>query len=123
MSSHLIFPVVKQDQTGTNPRSSEMSIPTVPIDVWEIDARLLKYEYKVASGPYGDTYKGTFCSQDVAIKHFRAEHLCKKLQKEFAQEVFIMRFVNCKILFPENSPQYHLVVLITLLFLFSSSLL
>ncbi|CAI0382318.1 unnamed protein product [Linum tenue] len=96
MSSHLIFPVVKQDQTGTNPRSSEMSIPTVPIDVWEIDARLLKYEYKVASGPYGDTYKGTFCSQDVAIKHFRAEHLCKKLQKEFAQEVFIMRKVRHK---------------------------
>ncbi|CAL1355461.1 unnamed protein product [Linum trigynum] len=90
------IPKIEQDQTGTNPRSSEMSIPTVPIDVWEIDARLLKYEYKVASGPYGDTYKGTFCSQDVAIKHFRAEHLCKKLQKEFAQEVFIMRKVRHK---------------------------
>lgn len=38
-------------------------------------------------------YKGTYCSQEVAIKILKAERLNSELQKEFAQEVYIMRFV------------------------------
>lgn len=38
-------------------------------------------------------YKGTYCSQEVAIKVLKPERLDSELEKEFAQEVFIMRFV------------------------------
>lgn len=37
-------------------------------------------------------YRGTYRSQDVAIKILKAERLNEELQKEFAQEVYIMRF-------------------------------
>lgn len=39
-------------------------------------------------------YKGAYCSQEVAIKVLKPERLNSELQKEFAQEVFIMRFVK-----------------------------
>ncbi|KAK4405377.1 Serine/threonine-protein kinase STY46 [Sesamum angolense] len=65
-------------------------------DVWEIDPQYLKFESKVASGSYGDLYKGTYCSQEVAIKILKAERLNTELQKEFAQEVYIMRKVRHK---------------------------
>lgn len=48
---------------------------------------------EIISCDYG-RYKGTYCSQDVAIKVLKPERLNSDLQKEFAQEVFIMRFVN-----------------------------
>ncbi|KAJ8427118.1 hypothetical protein Cgig2_030280 [Carnegiea gigantea] len=41
-------------------------------------------------------YKGTYCSQDVAIKVLKAERINTDLQKEFAQEVYIMRKVRHK---------------------------
>jgi hypothetical protein len=44
-------------------------------------------------------YKGTFCSQDVAIKVLRGEHLNNKLQSEFYQEVSIMRLVVFLVLY------------------------
>jgi hypothetical protein len=44
-------------------------------------------------------YKGTFCSQDVAIKVLRGEHLDDKLQSEFVQEVSIMRSVIFLVLY------------------------
>ena len=37
-------------------------------------------------------YKGTFCSQDVAIKVLKT-HLNEDMWREFSQEVYIMRFV------------------------------
>ena len=36
-------------------------------------------------------YKGTYCSQVVAIKILKPERVNSDLQKEFAQEVYIMR--------------------------------
>nr|GLL28399.1 serine/threonine-protein kinase STY46-like isoform X2 [Ipomoea trifida] len=65
-------------------------------DVWEIDPQLLKFEYKIASGSYGDLYKGTYCSQEVAIKILKSDRVNTELHKEFAQEVYIMRKVRHK---------------------------
>ncbi|KAJ6906745.1 Serine/threonine-protein kinaseY46 [Populus alba x Populus x berolinensis] len=56
----------------------------------------LKFENKVASGSYGDLYKGTYYSQEVAIKILKPERVNSDLQKEFAQEVYIMRKVRHK---------------------------
>nr|TKR90989.1 hypothetical protein D5086_0000227950 [Populus alba] len=57
---------------------------------------LVEFENKVASGSYGDLYKGTYCSQEVAIKILKPERVNSDLQKEFAQEVYIMRKVRHK---------------------------
>ncbi|KAL5778292.1 hypothetical protein ACOSP7_011218 [Xanthoceras sorbifolium] len=88
----VVDPVGEQEQTGIN----HVNVPADGIDVWEIDASLLKYEYKITSGSYGDLYKGTFCSQEVAIKVLMSEHLNENIRKEFAQEVYIMRNIRHK---------------------------
>ena len=41
---------------------------------------------------YWFRYKGTYYSQEVAIKILKPERVNSDLQKEFAQEVYIMRF-------------------------------
>ncbi|MQM00322.1 hypothetical protein Taro_033059 [Colocasia esculenta] len=71
-----------------------VQIPTDGTDVWEIDVRQLKVENKIASGSYGDL--GVYCSQDVAIKVLKPERLNAEMQREFAQEVYIMRKVRHK---------------------------
>ncbi|KAH7290475.1 hypothetical protein KP509_30G050000 [Ceratopteris richardii] len=73
-----------------------LKIPTDGTDDWEIDYSQLKLNEKVASGSYGDLYRGTYCGQDVAIKVLKPERLNKDLQREFAQEVYIMRKVRHK---------------------------
>ncbi|CAI7794190.1 unnamed protein product, partial [Closterium sp. NIES-53] len=73
---------------------SRVRIPSDGRDDWEIDNDQLKLQHKIASGSFGDLYRGTYCGQDVAIKILKAERLNDSLQQEFAQEVFIMRCVG-----------------------------
>lgn len=65
-------------------------------DDWELDGNLLKLEQKVASGSFGDLYRGTYCGQDVAIKVLKHDNLSDDLEQEFSQEVFILRKVRHK---------------------------
>ncbi|XP_043711169.1 serine/threonine-protein kinase STY46-like [Telopea speciosissima] len=88
--------ISQHEQTASDPIPDHVKIPTDGTDVWEIDMRLLKFGNKVASGSYGDLYKGTLCSQEVAIKVLKPERVNENMQKEFAQEVFIMRKVRHK---------------------------
>ncbi|MBA0741884.1 hypothetical protein Gogos_015005, partial [Gossypium gossypioides] len=71
-----------------------VEIPTDGSDVWEIDARQLKIENRIASGSYADLYRGTYCSQEVAIKVLKPEQITREMLREFSQEVYIMRFVG-----------------------------
>lgn len=82
-----------QDKT---PDVEYLRIPSDGTDDWEIDHSQLKFGHKVASGSFGDLFRGTYCGQDVAIKVLKAERLNKDLQREFAQEVYIMRKVRHK---------------------------
>ncbi|CAI5978376.1 unnamed protein product [Closterium sp. NIES-65] len=75
---------------------SRVPIPTDGRDDWEIDSQQLKLHHKIASGSFGDLYRGTYCGQDVAIKILKPERLNDSLQQEFAQEVYIMRKVRHK---------------------------
>ncbi|KAK2974310.1 hypothetical protein RJ640_026871 [Escallonia rubra] len=86
----------ESERGGINSETDHLTIPYDGTDVWEIDPRQLKFENKVASGSYGDLYKGTYCSQEVAIKILKAERVNVDMQREFAQEVFIMRKVRHK---------------------------
>nr|XP_018678466.1 PREDICTED: serine/threonine-protein kinase STY46-like isoform X3 [Musa acuminata subsp. malaccensis] len=94
--SHSSSPQIKNAQSGENFLPDHVQIPTDGTDVWEINFQLLKFGNKVASGSYGDLYRGTYCSQDVAIKVLKPERVNVDMQREFAQEVFIMRKVRHK---------------------------
>ncbi|KFK30451.1 hypothetical protein AALP_AA7G262600 [Arabis alpina] len=89
-------PEKENGQTTTRTAKDHVEIPNDGTDVWEINLKHLKFGLKIASGSYGDLYKGTYCSQEVAIKVLKPERLDSELEKEFAQEVFIMRKVRHK---------------------------
>ncbi|CDP14531.1 unnamed protein product [Coffea canephora] len=95
-NQQFLSPLGGSDQTVIKCEPDQLTIPNDGFDVWEIDPQHLKFEHKVASGSYGDLYKGIYCSQEVAIKILKAERLNSELQKEFAQEVYIMRKVRHK---------------------------
>ncbi|KAI3464760.1 hypothetical protein Pfo_021423 [Paulownia fortunei] len=96
LKQELVSPAGGQGQSGFMLPPSHVEIPFDGSDVWEIDANLLNFEYKIAAGSNGDLYKGLFRSQDVAIKIFKTECLNGDMQREFAQEVYILRKVRHK---------------------------
>ncbi|GMI88041.1 serine/threonine/tyrosine kinase 46 [Hibiscus trionum] len=96
LKQHSFSPRRDYEETGTNGDQNHVAIPNDGTDVWEIDPGHLKFGNKVASGSCGDLFKGTYCSQEVAIKVLKPERINTDLQKEFAQEVFIMRKVRHK---------------------------
>ncbi|KAL6655135.1 hypothetical protein ACP70R_005961 [Stipagrostis hirtigluma subsp. patula] len=95
-SSHSWSTPVENMQIIENSAADHIEIPTDGANEWEIDVKLLKFGNKVASGSYGDLYRGTYCSQDVAIKVLKPERINADMQREFAQEVYIMRKVRHK---------------------------
>lgn len=88
--------VTNHNPARTETVSNAVEIPTDGTDVWEIDTRQLTIGEKVGSGSFGDLYKGTYFSQEVAIKFLKPERVNKEMLKEFSQEVYIMRKVRHK---------------------------
>ncbi|PON82678.1 Mitogen-activated protein kinase kinase kinase [Trema orientale] len=88
--------VREHKQIKIEPVPNSVEIPTDETDVWEIDTRLLKVENKVGSGSYGDLYRGTYCSQEVAVKVLKLEHINAEILRDFSQEVYIMRKIRHK---------------------------
>ncbi|KAJ6736904.1 ACT-LIKE TYROSINE KINASE FAMILY PROTEIN [Salix viminalis] len=88
--------VGEQNKTGVKSLLDCVQIPSDGTDVWEIDTSQLKVENKVASGSNGDLYRGTYCSQEVAIKVLKPERVSAEMLREFSQEVYIMRKVRHK---------------------------
>ncbi|XP_028774557.1 serine/threonine-protein kinase STY17 isoform X2 [Neltuma alba] len=83
-------------QARMEPFPQCVEIPSDGTDVWEIDTNQLKFENKVGSGSFGDLYRGTYCSQDVAIKVLKPDKINTEMLREFAQEVYIMRKIRHK---------------------------
>ncbi|CAK0783692.1 hypothetical protein CVIRNUC_006891 [Coccomyxa viridis] len=67
-----------------------------PPDDWELDPADIAFQDKIASGAFGDLYKGSYCGQEVAIKILRDVHTDTQQYEEFLQEVAIMRKVRHK---------------------------
>ncbi|GJM97411.1 hypothetical protein PR202_ga14335 [Eleusine coracana subsp. coracana] len=86
----------KQCQTNTNSKGKHIDVPKDNTDEWEINFKALKFEDKVASGTYGDLYRGTYFGEDVAIKVLKSDRLNENMEKEFAHEVYIMRKIRHK---------------------------
>ncbi|KAI4317000.1 hypothetical protein L6164_024915 [Bauhinia variegata] len=87
------LPTAVQEQTGINYICNYINRGN---DIWEVDTSCLKYEIKIASGSFSDLYKGTFNNHDVAIKVLKTENLNESIQKEFAQEVYILSKIQHK---------------------------
>ncbi|TKY70282.1 Serine/threonine-protein kinase HT1 [Spatholobus suberectus] len=92
----ILYASNEQCQPRMEPSPQCIQIPSDGADVWEIDTNQLKYENKVGSGSFGDLYRGTYCSQDVAIKVLKPERISTDMLREFAQEVYIMRKIRHK---------------------------
>lgn len=95
-SQQSVSSVDESDQSRIKNELDRFTIPNDGTDVWEIDPKHLKYGTQIASASYGELYKGIYCSQEVAIKVLKAEHVSSEMQREFAQEVYIMRKVRHK---------------------------
>jgi hypothetical protein len=63
-------------------------------DDWEIEPREITFHEKIASGAFGDLFRGSYCGQDVAIKVLRGVQDDSVQFQEFLQEVAIMRKVR-----------------------------
>lgn len=65
---------------------------------WEIDPAHLVVHEKIASGSFGDLYKGVFAGRDVAIKVLKVgQHKDQaNLLREFMQELSVLRKVRHK---------------------------
>ncbi|KAH0973152.1 hypothetical protein GBA52_025308 [Prunus armeniaca] len=74
---HPIAAIGEDNQTRNESFPDCIEIPTDGTDVWEIDTRQLKFENKVGSGSFGDLYRGTYCSQEVAIKVLKPDSVVK----------------------------------------------
>ena len=83
----------------------EMRVPQEEIDMirhgsshgdddWEIDPSDIAFQDKIASGAFGDLFRGVYCGQDVAIKILRGVQDDSVQYQEFLQEVAIMRKVR-----------------------------
>ncbi|KAI3526472.1 hypothetical protein L1887_05726 [Cichorium endivia] len=86
-------PLSELDQTDTSGEINHLPIPNDGTDIWEIDSRFLILDHKLASHSYGDLYKGTYRSQEVAIKILKTEYVNLDFQKEFSREVYILRML------------------------------
>ncbi|KAG9129840.1 hypothetical protein Leryth_006983 [Lithospermum erythrorhizon] len=90
-------PITIEHRRGQSKSAAEsMNTPTNENDEWEIDFRLLQFGKKVASGSYGHLYKGTYCSQEVAIKVLKPECVNSEMLREFSHEIYIMRKIRHK---------------------------
>ena len=68
--------------------------PGAADDDWEMDPRDIIFHEKIASGAFGDLFRGSYCGQDVAIKILRGVQDDSVQFQEFLQEVAIMRKVR-----------------------------
>lgn len=73
---------------------TQMMAQSTVDDDWEIDPSDIVFQEKIASGAFGDLFKGVFCGQDVAIKILRGVQDNSVQYQEFLQEVAIMRKVR-----------------------------
>uniref|UniRef100_A0A0E0E6I7 Protein kinase domain-containing protein n=1 Tax=Oryza meridionalis TaxID=40149 RepID=A0A0E0E6I7_9ORYZ len=80
-------------QSLINSQINHVQIPKDNTDEWEINFDVLNIQEKVASGTYGDLYRGTYFGEDVAIKVLKSDRLNENMQEEFNEEVFIMRLL------------------------------
>lgn len=90
------FALGEHSQTRSGSFPDYVEIPTDGTDLWEIDTREVRFGKRVAAGSNGELYRGTYFSQEVAIKVLKPERVNADMLREFSQEVYIMRKIRHK---------------------------
>lgn len=88
MHTYAKLQLVKFNHSGVHAwclQSTEVAAAIPPPDDWELDAVEIKFQERIASGAFGDLYKGTYCGQDVAIKILRNVQDDSQQYAEFLQ--------------------------------------
>ena len=78
---------------GARPGVPASALP-LPPDDFELGADDVVCQERVASGAFGDLYRGVYCGAEVAVKVLRGVATDAAAVAEFAQEVAIMRKVR-----------------------------
>ena len=92
----------RDEQAGEGQRDAsevEDSVDAMhPGEEWEIDPAHLVVHEKIASGSFGDLYKGVFSGKDVAIKVLKTGQYQDQanMLREFMQELSVLRKVSHK---------------------------
>ncbi len=82
-------------QSTEEQRPAEVASTSAPDD-WELDPADIVFEEKIASGAFGDLYKGTYCGQEVAIKILRNVHTDSQQYQEFLQVSYpVQDYITC----------------------------
>ncbi|KAL5199961.1 hypothetical protein ABZP36_021164 [Zizania latifolia] len=89
-------PELTGNQCPINLQANHVQIPKDNSDEWEINFGALTFQDKVASGTYGDLYRGTYFGEEVAIKVLKSDRLNENMEEEFKHEVCIMRKIRHK---------------------------
>ncbi|KAL8168379.1 hypothetical protein V2J09_009878 [Rumex salicifolius] len=95
-SGHSLPLNIKKLQTRLPCSPSIVQMSTSKIPGVEIDYSILQIGKQVASGSFGDLYKGNYYGREVAIKILKPELINTELLEEFYQEVNITRKVQHK---------------------------
>ena len=77
-SKHWLTRSCAQARAATNAAASTS-------DDWELDPSEIAFHDKIASGAFGDLYRGVYCGQDVAIKILRNVQTNSQQFAEFQQ--------------------------------------
>jgi hypothetical protein len=79
------------------PAPAPAPAPQVGAD-WQLDAKELQFHAKLASGSFGDVFRGTYRGADVAIKALRlsagVDDAARDVLRDFVQELSVLRRVR-----------------------------
>jgi len=105
---HSRFQAIRFDEDAPGPNSlaqaASESAPALltirsgdtPMNDWELDPKGLHFDGKIASGAFGDLYRGVYYGQEVAVKILKDVDNNTQQFQEFMQEVSIMKKVRHK---------------------------
>ena len=99
LKQRLTMPTVSHQLTydGRLQMDPDLNRASPSVDDWELEPSEIAFQEKIASGAFGDLYKGAYCGQDVAIKIVRNVQDNTQQFQEFIQACVKALLLPCAI--------------------------